>query len=162
MTNAPTDLWLTKPPVARAGMLIRRPVADDFAASVDPAITTRVWFTKRSGRLEPGARVRWEWAMHGAAVEVDVKAVEPNPRILVRWEGDPTPTTVEWRFTPRRDGATFVEIENRGFGGDAAVAQALDATEGFALVLAGLKAFLEHGVALNLVVDRFPDGIDGG
>jgi hypothetical protein len=27
------------------------------------------------------------------------------------------------------------------------------------LVLAGLKAFLEHNVRLNLVADRFPKGI---
>ncbi len=26
-------------------------------------------------------------------------------------------------------------------------------------MLAGLKAFLEHGIQLNLVLDRFPKGI---
>ena len=31
-----------------------------------------------------------------------------------------------------------------------------DATEGFALVLAGAKAWLEHNVALGLVGDRYP------
>jgi hypothetical protein len=30
-------------------------------------------------------------------------------------------------------------------------------TEGFTLVLAGLKALLEHNIILNLVPDRFPD-----
>lgn len=39
---------------------------------------------------------------------------------------------------------------------------ALDATEGFAFVLAGAKAWLEHGVELNLVRDRFPKGLDDG
>jgi hypothetical protein len=39
------------------------------------------------------------------------------------------------------------------------VKQALDSTEGFALVLSGLKALLEHNVILNLVSDRFPDTI---
>ena len=28
---------------------------------------------------------------------------------------------------------------------------------GFSLVLAGLKALLEHGIQLNLVADHFPD-----
>ena len=41
---------------ARAEMLIRRPAAEVFAAFVDPAVTTRIWFTKSSGRLEPGKR----------------------------------------------------------------------------------------------------------
>lgn len=157
------ELCLSKPPVATAGMLIRRPVADVFAAFVDPAITTRFWFTKSSGPLEPGVRVRWEWEMYGVSTDVDVKAVEPCTRILVEWDVDSAPTTVEWRFASRRDETTFVEITNAGFGGDGdrVVAQALDATGGFALVLAGLKAYLEHGVALNLVADRVPAGVDG-
>jgi hypothetical protein len=35
-----------------------------------------------------------------------------------------------------------------------------DSTSGFPLVLAGLKAFLEHNVRLNLVADRFSKGIE--
>jgi uncharacterized protein YndB with AHSA1/START domain len=151
------------PPVAKAEMLIRRPAGEVFEAFVDPAITSRFWFTQGSGRLEPGARVRWDWEGYGASAEVDVKAVEPHARILVEWPGEGVPTTIEWRFTARPDGTTFVSITNAGFGGvgDAPVRQALDATEAFALVLAGLKALLEHGIRLNLVADRFPDGIEG-
>ncbi len=37
--------------------------------------------------------------------------------------------------------------------------QALDPTEGFTLLLAGLKALLEHDVKLGLVADRFPDEV---
>ena len=115
------------------------------------------WFTRGSGRLEPGARVRWEWEMYGVSAEVDVLEMEPERRILVAWPGEHGPTTVEWRFTPLADG-TFVSIINSGFGGDAdqMVQQAIDATEGFTLVLAGLKAYLEHGIRLGLVADRFP------
>jgi hypothetical protein len=36
------------------------------------------------------------------------------------------------------------------------VQQALGSTNGFALVLAGAKAVLEHGITLNLIADRFP------
>ena len=38
--------------------------------------------------------------------------------------------------------------------------QVTESTQGFSLVLAGLKAYLEHGVRLNLVADRFPKGIE--
>jgi len=48
-------------------MLIRRPPGDVFQALVDPAITTRFWFTKSSGELVRGATVRWEWEMYGAS-----------------------------------------------------------------------------------------------
>ena len=147
-------------PVAKAEMLIRKPVAEVFAAFVDPAITANFWFTTGSGRLEPGARVQWEWEMYGASAEVDVLEMEPERRILVAWPGEHGPTTVEWRFTPL-GGGTFVSITNSGFAGDVEqmVQQAIDATEGVTLVLAGLKAYMEHGVRLGLVADRFPADI---
>jgi uncharacterized protein YndB with AHSA1/START domain len=149
------------PPIAQAGMLIRKPVAEVFEAFVNPAITSQFWFTKGSGRLEAGKDVRWDWEMFGFSIQVKVKAIEKNARILLEWPGDGAPTTVEWVFTLRPDGATFVSIKNTGFAGDTAqmVQQALDSTEGFTLVLAGLKALLEHNVKLNLVADRFPDGL---
>ena len=155
---------LTRPPVAEAAMLIRRPAAEVFEAFVDPAITSKFWFTKGSGRLEPGAQVRWEWEMYNASGEVTVKAIEPHRRILIEWPSYGGLTTVEWRFAPRADGTTFVSITESGFGGDGdAVAQAaLASTGGFTLVLAGLKALLEHDIRLNLVADRFPDGIAEG
>lgn len=146
------------PPVAKAAMLVRRPVADVFAAFVDPAITTQFWFTTSSGPLAPGARVRWEWEMYGVGTDVAVREFEPNRRLLIEWDTTDRPTTVEWRFTPYAEDTTFVEITNAGFrgGDDDVVAQALDSTGAFTLVLAGLKALLEHDVLLNLVRDRFP------
>ena len=46
-----------------------------------------------------------------------------------------------------------MSITNSGFTGirDEVVKKALDSTEGFTFVLAGLKAWLEHGIELNLV-----------
>ena len=92
---------------------------------------------------------------------VKVKAVDENARIVVEWSAYGAPTPIEWIFTPRPDGTTFVSVTNTGFpGGEVeAVQQALEATQGFAFVLAGAKAFLEHNIQLNLVPDRFPDGL---
>jgi uncharacterized protein YndB with AHSA1/START domain len=99
--------------------------------------------------------------MYGFSIEVDVKAIEQNARILIEWPGQRGPTTVEWIFTPRPDGTTSVDVTNRGFQGneDQMIQEALDSTGGFTWVLAGAKAFLEHGIQLNLVRDRFPDGL---
>src|SRR5262249_46650299 len=69
-------------PVARASMMIRKPVNQVFNAIVDPAVTTQFWFTKASGKLEVGKRVRWDWEMYGHSTNVDVKEIEPNKRIL--------------------------------------------------------------------------------
>ena len=149
-------------PVVKTGMLICRPPAEVFNAFVDPGVTKRFWFTKGSGRLEAGKQVQWEWEMYGVSIPVTVRAVEAPMRIVIEWPGEAGVTTVEWRFTPWKNGATFVSITERGFAGegDTLVKKVADSTEGFTLVLAGLKALLEHGCELNLVRDRFPVGIE--
>jgi len=147
-------MTLQRPVVAKAEMLIRKPVNEVFMAFVDPAITTKFWFTKSTGILEPGKNVRWDWEMYGVFAQVVVKAVEPNKRILIEW-----PAPVEWQFTAKSENTTFVTIVSSGFTGDDdhVVSQAVDSTGGFSLLLAGCKAFLEHGVRLNLVADHDPD-----
>jgi uncharacterized protein YndB with AHSA1/START domain len=147
--------------VAKAEMLIRSPVAKVFEAFVEPAITSKFWFSRGSGKLEAGKTLRWDWEMYGFSVDARVKALEPNKRILVEWSAYGMPTDIEWVFTARRDGTTFVSITNSGFGGSPQeiASNAVGSTEGFSFVLAGAKALLEHNVLLNLVPDRFPDGL---
>jgi uncharacterized protein YndB with AHSA1/START domain len=147
--------------VAKAEMLIRSPVAKVFEAFVEPAITSKFWFSRGSGKLEAGKTVRWDWEMYGFSVDARVKALELNKRILVEWSAYGMPTDIEWVFTARRDGPTFVSITNSGFGGSPQeiASNAVGSTEGFSFVLAGAKALLEHNVLLNLVPDRFPDGL---
>jgi uncharacterized protein YndB with AHSA1/START domain len=155
-------LQLTQVPIAQAGMLIRKPVAEVFEAFVDPAITTRFWFTKSTGRLEAGKRVTWTWEMYNHSVEVEVKAIEVNKRILIDWGNYESMTSVEWIFTPYDDDKTYVTIKNSGFKGegDKVVSDALDTKGGFTWVLAGLKALLEHNVELNAIVDAFPQSLE--
>ena len=156
------DLQLKQIPIAKTGMLIRRPVADVFEAFINPDVTTRFWFTGSSGRLEAGRQVQWDRGMYGISIPVTAKAIEPNRRIVIEWPGHGAPTTVEWIFAAQKDGTTFVSITHSGFtgDGDALVSQVTDSMQGFALVLAGLRALLEHNVRLNLVADRCPKGIE--
>ena len=155
------DLRLTRVPIASTAMLIRRPVSDVFDAFVNPEITTKFWFTKSSGPLEPGKQVRWEWEMYDFSIPVTVRALERNKRIVIEWPGENGPTTVEWMFEAHTADTTFVTIVDSGFTGtgDELVQQATGSTQGFSLVLAGLKALLEHGIQLNLVADRYPAGL---
>ena len=156
------ELRLTKVPTTKTGMLIRKPAAEVFAAFADPDVTTKFWFTKSSGRLEAGQQVQWEWEMYGISVPVTVKAIEPDRRIVIEWPGYGGLTNVDWIFEAQPDGTTFVRITESGFTGDGdqLVQQVTGSTQGFSLVLAGLKALLEHGVRLNLVADRYPKGIE--
>ena len=147
-------MTLQNEPIARAQMLIRQPAGVVFNAFIDPAITSKFWFTRSSGRVEAGADLIWYWDMYGASAQVAVKVVEQDRRILIEW-----PTPVEWLFNGKTDNTTFVSITASGFTGtdDEKVAQAIDSMGGFSLVLTGCKAYLEHGVMLNLVTDHNPD-----
>ena len=149
-------------PGSKTGMLIRRPVHEVFNAFIDPEITTKFWFTNGTGKLEIGKQVHWEWTMYGFAIPVTAKVIEPNKRIVIEWPGYQGLTTVEWTFMPLDDGTTFVRITETGFvgAGDELTKRIANSTGGFSLVLAGLKALLEHNVMLNLVPDRFPKGIE--
>ncbi len=149
------ELVMMNEPVVKTGMLIRRPVQEVFDAFVDPSITTKFWFTKSSGKLEAGKRIRWEWEMYGASADIDVKVLEANKRIVIEW-----PATVEWMFTPHGDDAAYVQITNSGFegGADERVGEAIDCMGGFTMMLCALKALLEHDVILNVVADKEPPG----
>jgi hypothetical protein len=68
---------------------------------------------------------------------------------------------MEWLFEPQADGTTFVSLTESGFSGDGdePVQQVSASTQGFTLVLVGLKSLLEHNIRLNLVADQYPKGI---
>lgn len=145
----------------RTAMLVRRPVSAVFAAFVDPEQITRFWFSRASAPLAPDAVVEWAWEPYDATATVHVRAFEPDRRIVTEWPGASGPTTVEYRFVAQPDGTTWVEVAERGYRshGPALVREVADSTQGFTLVLAGLKAWCEHGLQLGLVWDRYPKGL---
>jgi len=134
-------------------MLIRRPSAIVFLAFTDPNEITKFWLAASSGALAVGKKIRWDFMVKGASAELHVKAFEKNRRILGEWDDG---TTVEWNFTELDEERTVVSITNSGFGGNAeeAMAAALDATQGFTIVLCDLKTLLETGTSANLVRDK--------
>ena len=80
-------------------------------------------------------------------VSIDVlpKVVERNKRVSIEWPGYSGPTAVEWAFqAPRR------------YDLCAGLCVMSDSMQGFTLLIAGMKAGLEHGVQLNLTLDRYP------
>ena len=138
-----------------AQMLIRKPIEDVFEAFINPEITTNFWFTKSTGKLEEGKTVTWEWKMYGVKSEVKVHQIIPNELIRTEW-GSPS-TNVDYEFKTMEKG-TLVVIKSYGFSqtGEDLLRQVNDNTGGFTTVLDGCKAYLEHGIKLNLIEDKFP------
>lgn len=156
MTSSPAALVEVE-----TAMLIRRPAAEVFAAFVEPDQITRFWFSRTSGPLAPGAVLEWTWEPYGVSATVTVLAFEEGRRLVTEWPGASGPTIVEYRFVAQPDGATWVRVRERGFRseGAALAREVADSTQGFTLVLAGLKAWCEHGLQLNLIWDRHPPGL---
>lgn len=147
----------SKLPTVECQMMIRKPASEVFQAFIDPAITTKFWFTKSSGRLEVGKTITWEWEMYNASGDVKVNEIVQDKKISFEWD-DPA-TTVDFEFTALTDKTTYVVIKNYGFSqtGDDLIVAINNNTGGFTTVLDGLKAYLEYGIELNLVKDKFPN-----
>ena len=142
-------------------MMIRKPASIVFQAFIDPAITTNFWFTKSSGLLEAGKTITWQWEMYGSSVNVQVKEIIPNKKIATVW-GDPA-VHVDYEFQSLSEDKTYVVIKSYGFPqtGNELIEVIKDQTGGFTTVLDGLKAYLEHGINLNLVGDKYPKEVKG-
>ncbi len=138
-----------------AQMLIRKPVEEVFEAFINPEITTQFWFTKSTGKLEENKTVTWEWEMYGAKSKVKVFKIIPNQLIKTEW-GDPA-VNVDYEFKKMEQG-TLVVIKSYGFAqtGQDLLKVMNDNTGGFTTVLDGCKAYLEYGIRLNLIGDKFP------
>lgn len=138
-------------PVASAEMLIRRPVAAVFDAFVRPEIITQFWLEGTSGPLAPGARLEWRFMVPGAVETLTVTAFEDQRRIAFEWS-DAIKVNID--FNQSGAGGTRVGVQVTGFKGDQAYADAVNATEGFSIVLCDLKVLLETGRSGNLVRDK--------
>lgn len=145
---------------------IAKPVAEVFEAVADPAKLSRYFTTGGAkGRLETGATVHWDFHDFPGAFPVEVVEVEPNRRIVLRWEaneGAPSDgndgvtasagymTTVTMTFEPLDDGRTLVSIAEEGWRETGAGLKASYGNcQGWMQMLCALKAYLEYGINLR-------------
>jgi uncharacterized protein YndB with AHSA1/START domain len=132
-------------------MIIQAPAERIVRAFCDPATLAQFWLASSSGPLAVGTAVRWYFMVPGAQAETIATQIEPRS-LSWRWE-DGTTVDIE---AEEIDGGTAVTLVNAGFQGtpEEIVETALNATEGFALVLADLKTLLETGKSAGIVRDK--------
>jgi uncharacterized protein YndB with AHSA1/START domain len=135
---------------------IDRPVHDVFEAVADPDSLSRYFTTNGAkGRLETGATVIWDFADFPGAFPVHVVEVEPDRRIVLRWQAadaadDPYETTVTMDFEALDDGRTLVTIAEEGWRESTAAQEASYGNcEGWTGMLCAMKIWLEHGINLR-------------
>lgn len=143
---------------AKAKIRIRKSPSEAFAAFADGAAMSHFWFTRRDDGLAQGETVKWYLGDREDAFAFDVRVVELDrpSKIVIEWGNAGANTQVMWLFDETEDGDTILTIEETGFTGssEAIVERALDSTGGFNQVIIAAKAFIEHGVALNVVADH--------
>lgn len=153
-------------PIVESQMLIRKPVNEVFEAMVNPDITSKFWFTKSSGRVEPGKTLEWEWGQFGVKDTVDILEVKTDEYISLQWKLGELKTTVEMNFEPKSDETTLFRVTEKGFWESAPaddknleekIELMLGQNGGWTLVLSNIKAWLEHGIDLNVIADHKPD-----
>lgn len=129
-------------------LAITKSVAEVRDALVDPTRLAKFFVSKSSGRIEPGAKLVWEWADFGATSNVRVREATDD-KIVFLWNGPENPTQVEMRLAAH-DGGTKVEIVEHPIELSAAgVKQALDRVGGWTHFCCCLVAYLEHGIDLR-------------
>jgi uncharacterized protein YndB with AHSA1/START domain len=134
-----------------AEMLIRKPAAEVFNAFVDPRIIEKFWLKSASGPLEKGAKVDWEFMVPGARDTITVTEIIPDKVIGWRWSDG---TAVELGFHHHERTATRISVTDSAFGDGNELSHALDAMQGFTIVLCDLKCLLETGQSGNMVRDK--------
>lgn len=145
---------------------IAKPVAEVFEAVADPTRLSRYFTTGGAkGRLEAGATVYWDFHDFPGAFPVQVVEVEPNRRIVLRWEANESApsdgnaavatsagysTTVTMEFESLEDGRTLVSITEEGWRETPSGLKASYGNcQGWSQMLCALKAWLEYGVNLR-------------
>lgn len=135
-------------PMAKASQLINCPIEEAFNAFVDPGKITQFWLASTSAPLSQNAKVTWHFLVPGAVETAVVDEFQPARLIAFTWSDG---LKVRLEFSEQSPGKTRVAVEAQGFSGNDAVDQAVNATEGFSVVLCDLKTFLESGKSANLV-----------
>lgn len=144
------------PVIIETQMMIRQPVRQVFNAFIDPEMTTRFWFSSSTGKLQQDATLIWSWDKYQVSAKVSVTSIIPDQLIRIQW-GEPS-TTVDFIFEALNDTQTYLKIQNYNIPlqGDELLAFVIDSTGGFTTVLDSLKAYLDYGIQLNLVHDKYP------
>lgn len=133
---------------ARVSLFIQSPPERIFASFVEPDHLTKFWLSKASAPLQIGEAVHWNFLVEGAEDEATATVMDEGKRLAWTWS-DGSKVSIDFEAL---DGGTAVTIVNDGFPQDGIerVDAALNATEGYAIVLADLKTLLESGTSAGI------------
>ena len=115
---------------------------------VEPDQLKQFWLISADGPLHLNETVHWNFMVEGAEIDTTVKVMETGQRLVWHWS-DKSKVSIDFEGF---DGGTAVTLINDNLPGegDKIVDSALNATEGFSIVLADLKTWLESGKSAGI------------
>ncbi len=125
---------------------ISAPVASVWAAWTDPILLCQ-WYPDRiDGELEVGHTVTLGWDAYGVEIALEVAAMEPDRRLVLRaGEGPAAGQVQEVTLSAAGDGNTVVRLVHSGFADGAAARDERDGTaSGWQMMLAVLRHYVER------------------
>jgi len=132
-------------------MKIYKPINEVFEAFVDPTKIGNFWFSSSSERWEQGKTITLRYDEYNAQVDINVKGIELNRKIVFQWGAIEEGNIVTIIFKELDNSATIIEINEEGFkeSDEDLISKLLDNKEGWVYMLTCLKGYLEHGVNLR-------------
>jgi uncharacterized protein YndB with AHSA1/START domain len=130
---------------------IRKPVAEVFDGVVNPEKLTVYFIQTASGPLTEGPTVKWKFAEVAEPLDVVVRQVVKNERIVFEWPAaGGYNTRVEMVFKALDEHDTMVQISEAGWRTDAeGVKSSHGNAGGWMHMMCCLKAYLEYGINLR-------------
>jgi|APSaa5957512535_1039671.scaffolds.fasta_scaffold79886_2 uncharacterized protein YndB with AHSA1/START domain len=143
---------------ARASIRIHKPAAEVMAAITEAEKMSQYWFTRSDDGLKQGELVTFALGTGADAFsfEADVKELDFPNKLVFEWAGpDGHTTQVTW-ICEETAGSTVLSIEESGFSGSSEniITRAIDSKGGFNQVIVAAKAYIEHGISVNVVADH--------
>lgn len=127
---------------------ILKPASEVFEAFVDPAKISNFWFSSSSERWEEGKTITLKYEEYNAELEIDIKEIEKNKKIVFQWGANGEGHTITIALNELDANSTIIEVLEKGFNesDDDYVNQLIDNKEGWVFMLTSLKAYLEFGI----------------
>ena len=132
-------------------ILIRKPAWEIFRYFIEPSLLSKFWLSSADAPLAVGKAVRWSFMVPGAEAMTTATEIVPSQKISWRW-GEASAVSLEFKETKE---GTVLHLRQSGFNTSPdSLAEAVESTQGFTIVLCDLKTLLESGKSLNLVKDK--------
>ncbi|HZF99705.1 MAG TPA: SRPBCC domain-containing protein [Chitinophagales bacterium] len=128
---------------------ILKPVRDVFEAIVDPAKMSNYFIAHGTGRMEEGKTLTWRFPEFDEESPVRVGGITTDKYVSFYWTIGKQEMLVEIELTPAGDNATVVTIREKAVEGNGDIDWLKGNTEGWANLLACLKAYLEYSINLR-------------